>query len=49
MLFTDLDEAILLANAIVEVYPPLTKGQSDSDFLEKLFVELLQKSMSYIG
>jgi hypothetical protein len=49
MVFTDLDEAILLANTIVEVYPTLTKGNPHSDKLETIFIDLLQRSMSYIG
>ena len=49
MFFSDVDEAILLANAITEVYPPLTQGRKDSDALESLFKDLLQRSMSCIG
>jgi hypothetical protein len=47
--FKDIDEAILLANAIVEINPFAKKGSPNYHKIEEIRVELLQKSLDYMA
>jgi hypothetical protein len=48
-IFTDLDEAILLTNALVELEPPLNPLDPECQLFSKIKNELLQRSLSYIS
>ena len=47
--FSDIDEAILLANAIVEIKPLADKGTPEFNKIEEIRIELLQMSIDYMA